>query len=59
MLANSIVILIIAVLVAGASVKMIIDKRNGVQCPGCPYSRVGKERCRCSHLPSNEPASKR
>lgn len=52
MLANVIVILIIAALVAGACAKIIIDKRNGVQCPGCPYSRVGKERCRCSNLSS-------
>lgn len=52
MLANVIVILIIAALIAGACAKIIIDKRNGMQCSGCPCSRVDKEKCTCSNLSS-------
>ena len=52
MLANVIVIFIIAALVTGACAKIIIDKRNGIQCTGCPCSKVEKEKCTCSNLSS-------
>lgn len=44
---NVIVLLIITGIVAGALAKIIIDKKNGVQCSGCPCSQTctGKETC--------------
>ena len=36
MLGNIIVVMIIVAIATGAIAKIIIDKRNGVQCSGCP-----------------------
>ena len=36
---NIIVFLVIGAIVAGAVAKIINDKRKGVKCPGCPYSK--------------------
>jgi hypothetical protein len=47
MLPNVLTVLIIAAIVLGASRKIIIDKKNGVQCPGCPQSKVAHGGC-CS-----------
>jgi len=38
---NAIVILIILAIITGASAKLIIDKRNGVKCSGCPHAPKG------------------
>jgi len=38
---NAIVILVILAIVAGASAKIIIDKKNGVKCAGCPHAPSG------------------
>ncbi len=40
MLENIILFSIIALLVAGAIAKIIIDKKNGVKCSGCPHSKT-------------------
>jgi len=45
MLTNLIIVLIIAVIVAGATVKLIIDKKKGAPCSGCPYSGLGNQSC--------------
>ncbi len=39
MIQNIIVLLIVVAAVAGAIAKIIIDKRNGIKCAGCPYSK--------------------
>jgi hypothetical protein len=38
MLTNIMIVLIISMIIVSASVKLIIDKKNGVHCHGCPYS---------------------
>ena len=40
MLNNIIVFLMIAAMVAGAVIKIAIDKKNGVRCSGCPNSKA-------------------
>lgn len=50
---NIIVLIIIAVLVAGAIVKIILDKRNGVKCSGCPHSKACSSKMKC---PGQSPA---
>ncbi len=45
MLTNLIIVLIIAVIVAGATAKLLIDKKKGAPCSGCPYSGLGNQSC--------------
>jgi hypothetical protein len=42
---NLLVLLVIALIIAGACYKMVVDKKNGVKCSGCPYAAVGKQGC--------------
>jgi hypothetical protein len=51
MLGNIIVLLIVGVMVAGAIAKIIIDKRNGVKCSGCPCSKDCSGKSICSVQP--------
>ncbi len=47
MLANMVILLIIAIIITGASVKLIIDRRKGSPCSGCPYSGLDNRGCKC------------
>lgn len=51
MLGNIIVFLIIAAMVFAAISKIIIDKRNGVRCSGCPHSKTCSVISPCSSQP--------
>lgn len=48
MLTNVIIVLIIAVIIAGAAAKLIFDRKKGAPCSGCPYSGLGNQSCYCS-----------
>lgn len=48
MLSNILILLVIVAAIAGACIKLFIDKKNGIQCPGCPYSKQGSQGCNCS-----------
>lgn len=47
-----IVLLIIATIVIAAIAKIVIDKKNGVQCAGCPAGKTCSSKSACS---SNQP----
>ncbi len=55
MLTNLIIVLIIAVIVAGATAKLIIDKKKGAPCSGCPYSGLGNQSCHDADQPTCGP----
>ena len=57
MLANIVTLLVIAAVIAGACLKLVIDKKNGAQCSGCPYSKLGNQDCHCSDQSVCRPAS--
>jgi competence protein ComGC len=40
MMENIIVLLVIGIILAAAVVKVLKDKKNGIQCSGCPHSKV-------------------
>lgn len=48
MLTNMIILLIIVAIIAGASIKLIHDRRKGTPCSGCPYSGLDNQSCKCS-----------
>jgi hypothetical protein len=37
---NIIVLLIIGLILAAAVMKILLDRKNGVKCSGCPHSKV-------------------
>ncbi len=41
-MANIIVMIIILVIIAAAITKIVIEKRKGAKCIGCPYSQKGR-----------------
>lgn len=43
-----IVFLVIGAIIAGAVTKIIIDRRNGVKCHGCPYCKECSGGSMCS-----------
>lgn len=43
-----IVIIIIAAIIIAAIVKIVIEKRKGAKCIGCPYSQTGGNSCSCN-----------
>lgn len=45
---NIIVIMIIAAIICAAIAKIIIEKKKGVKCIGCPNSGTGKNQCGCN-----------
>lgn len=47
MLENIIVFLIVAAIIAGAVAKIVIDRRNGVKCSGCPHSKACSNKDLC------------
>lgn len=48
MLGNILLFLIIAVIIGGALAKLVSDKKKGVPCSGCPYSKSAAGECSCS-----------
>jgi len=46
---NIIVILIILAIVAVAIAKIVIEKRKGAKCIGCPHGGASNSRCSCNH----------
>jgi len=48
-MSNVIVILVILVIIASAVGKIIIEKRKGAKCVGCPYSQSKDSNCSCKH----------
>lgn len=44
---NLIVALIILLIISGAAAKIIIEKRKGSKCLGCPYSESNEVNCSC------------
>ena len=48
---NIIVLIIISTIVVGAISKIVIEKRKGANCVGCPYSHTDDESsCSCDGL---------
>jgi TRAP-type C4-dicarboxylate transport system permease small subunit len=45
---NIIVFLVIGAIIAGAIAKIVIDRKNGVKCSGCPYSKECSTAGMCS-----------
>lgn len=45
---NVIVIIIILAIVASAITKIIIEKRNGNKCIGCPHGKSSGSKCNCN-----------
>lgn len=48
-MANIIVMIIIAAIVFAAITKIVIEKRNGAKCIGCPHGKSGGSSCGCKH----------
>lgn len=44
-----IVLVIIAAIVIAAIAKIVIEKRNGAKCIGCPHGKAGSRGCSCKH----------
>jgi len=47
-MSNTIVILIISGIICAAIAKIIIEKKKGVKCIGCPSSGSNKSNCGCN-----------
>ncbi len=48
MLGNILLFLLITAIIGGALAKLIADKKKGVPCSGCPYSKAAAVECSCS-----------
>lgn len=46
-MANIIVIIIILAIIASAITKVVIEKRSGNKCIGCPHGKSGGSNCGC------------
>lgn len=44
---NIIVLSIVVLAIAGALAKIIVDKKNGVKCSGCPHSKTCSNKDGC------------
>ena len=44
---NLIVIIIILAIIIAAIVKIVVEKRKGSKCVGCPHGKAGKSSCAC------------
>ncbi len=51
---NIIVVLIILAIVAAAIAKIVIEKRKGSKCIGCPHSQTCGSHGGCSHFDKNQ-----
>ena len=48
MLVNLAVSIIIVLVIAAAVVKLVINKKKGAICSGCPYGGTASQDCSCS-----------
>ncbi len=48
-MANIIVLTVILIIVIAAIAKIVIEKRKGAKCMGCPYSQTDSSSCGCNH----------
>lgn len=46
---NIIVTLVLFAIVSGAITKIVIEKRKGTKCMGCPYSKSSGSSCSCDN----------
>lgn len=46
-MANIILLIIIIVIIAGAITKVVIEKRSGNKCIGCPHGKSSGSNCCC------------
>jgi hypothetical protein len=46
-MANIIVMIIIVAIVIAAIAKIVIEKRKGAKCIGCPHGQTGSDSCGC------------
>ncbi|MFO7818855.1 MAG: hypothetical protein R6V17_01330 [Halanaerobacter sp.] len=44
---NLIVAVVILTIITGATAKIIVEKRKGAKCIGCPYSGEDQSDCSC------------
>lgn len=44
---NIIVIIIILAIITGAIAKIVVEKRNGAKCIGCPHGKSSGSNCSC------------
>ncbi len=58
MLGNTLLFLAIVAIIGGAVAKLVIDKRNGVKCSGCPYIKLAAGGCSCPGQQSEKPESR-
>lgn len=47
-MSNLIVGLVILLAISGATAKIIIEKKKGSKCIGCPYSESNDDNCSCN-----------
>ncbi len=45
---NIIVTLVLLAIISAAITKIVIEKKKGVKCIGCPYSGTSKSNCSCN-----------
>ncbi len=56
-----VVILVIVagtLIIAGACYKLVVDKKKGVKCSGCPYSEMSEQGCHCCDQSTLKPVPK-
>lgn len=53
MLGNIIIIAIVVLAIGGAITKIVVDRKNGIKCTGCPHSKTCGTATSCSgrHMP--------
>lgn len=51
---NIIVGIILVIIFGGAITKVVIDKKNGNKCTGCPASKSSKSGCGCGCIVEEE-----
>lgn len=47
-MANIIVTLVLLTIISAAIAKIIVEKKKGAKCIGCPYSENSKSNCSCN-----------
>jgi hypothetical protein len=47
-MSNIIVILVILAIVCAAIAKIVVEKKKGVKCIGCPHGGTSKSNCGCN-----------
>lgn len=44
---NTVVIIVILLILTASASKIIVEKRKGSKCMGCPYGKPGASQCSC------------